>query len=377
MYWQREYIRENVSMTLNDVYRIDLPENGLLGSLLIRVSGSQASGYGATGGDWRIIDELSKINVVLNGATICKSLTGYQAQALAFYDQGVVPPGAWRNYATNTQFEYLLINFGRWLHDTECGLDLSRFSNVEFQLENTALAADFSDLTVSLQANYLRDAMSGSFRGYQRTEEWRNWTTVPNETKYLELPTEHVLRRIMLQAIPAVDGSNIEDTNMSNLMYDIELALDTGAVRVYKGGIDDLMRENYLDMGRPVITGGVPYHNADVGIDISLGYVLYGAWGAGSQDGAGAATIPTLESARTSFTQKAETHEADSPISAAFFGLAPFLTALFRFDEDPNPSTWLDTDKRKTVKLDIQTRDSASADNGRNAVVLDRYVNQP
>jgi len=377
MYWQREYIRENISMTLNDTYRLDLPENGLLGSILLRVSGSEASGYGQSGGDWRIIDELSKINVVLNGATVCKSLTGYELQALTYYDQGVIPPGVWRNYATNTQFEYLLINFGRWLHDNECGLDLSRFANVELQIENSATSSDFSDLTVSIQANYLRDAMSGSFRGYLRTEEWRNWTTVQAETKYLELPTEHILRRIMLQAIPAVDANNVEDTNMANLMDDIELALDTGAVRVYKGGIDDLMRENYLDMGRPVVTGGFPYHTADKGIDISLGYVLFGAWGAGSQDGAGAATVATLESGRTSFTQKAETYEADSPIGAAFFGIAPFETALFRFDEDPDPSSWLDTNKRKTVKLDIHTRDSSSADNGRNAVVLDRYVNQP
>lgn len=374
MFWQREYVRENIAMTLNGTYKLDLPEHGLLGSLLIRITGSQASAYGQTGGDWRIIDKISKISVLLNGSTICKSLTGYQAQAIAVHDQGVVPPGAWRNYATNMQSEYFLINFGRKLFDPLVGLDLSKFNNVELQVENIATSATFSDLTISILAYYQRDPVAEAFIGHLRTEEWRAWTTVQDETKYNDLPTEHTLRRIMLQAIPSVDSDNVEETNMANLMDDIELSLDTGQVRIYKGGIDDLMRENFLDLGRPLIVGGAPYMSADKGIDISLGYVLFGAWGAGSADGAGAATIATLETARTSFTQKPETYEADSPIAVMFVGMAPFLTALFRFDFDPDPTTWLNPDLRKTVKLNIHTRLSSSADNGRNAIVLDRFV---
>jgi len=374
MFWQREYVRENVSMDLNGTYKLDLPEHGLLGSLLLRITGSEASGYGQSGGDWRIVDEISKITVLLNGATICKSLTGYQAQALAAHDQGVIPPGHWQNYATNMQSEYFLINFGRWLFDLEVGLDLAKFNNVELQVENTATASDFSDLTISVLGYYLRDAGAGGFAGYMRSEEWRSWTTVADETKYNDLPTEYILRRILLQAIPAVDSDNVEKTNMANLMDDIELSLDTGVIRVFKGGIDDLMRENFLDTGKLYIVAGNSYMTADKGIDVSLGYVLGGAWGAGSADGAGAGTVATMETGRTSFTQKAETYEADSPIGWLFAGMSPFLTALFRFDWDYNPATWLDPDRRKTVKLDIHTRNSSSAADGRNAIVLDRFV---
>ncbi len=42
---------------------------------------------------------------------------------------------------------------------------------------------------------------------------------------------------------------------------------------------------------------------ADKGVRVDLGYVLGGAWGEGSQDGAGAGTIPTMETGRTSYTQ--------------------------------------------------------------------------
>ncbi len=377
MYWQDEYIREGVSMTLNDTYRLDLPEHGLLGSLLIRISGSQVSGYGQADPDWRIIDEISKIEILLDGSDVCKSLTGYQVQALAFWDQGVMPPSTWRNYATNTQFCYILLNFGRHYDDRMMGLNLGRFNQVEFKLTNTATISLFSDLTVSIQGHYLRDAGDRSFVGYLRTEQWRSWTTVQDETQYNELPVIHSIRRIMLQAIPNVDGSNVETTNMHNLMDDIDFGLDTGQVRVYKGGIDDLMRANLYSYGKLPIAGGFPYKTADQGIDISLGYTLLAVAGAGSQDGAGAAVIPTLESGRTSFTQKGETFEADSPMTLMVAGLAPFNTAMFRFDTDPEPNTWLDPNARKTVKLDIHTRDSSSSASGFNAIILDRLVNKP
>jgi len=374
MFLQREYVRENIDMPLNETLKLDLPEHGLLTSLLIRVSGNQISGYGQNGGDWRIIDKLTKIAVLVNGATICKSLTGYQAQALAFYDQGVVPPGDWRNYASNTQFEYLLINFGRFLGDTEVGLDLSRFANVELQITNDAAATDFTSFSVSVLGYYLRGSTNGQFKGYMRTEEWRAWATVQNETKYNDPPVEHVIRRIMLQAIPGVDAAFLDNTSMANLMYDIELSLDTGQARVYKGGLDDLMRENYLDYGKPMIAGGSPYMFADKGVDMSVGRPLGYSNGAGSQDGAGAATINTYETVRSGLVLKPETYEADSPTNLLVVGFAPFATAMFNFDLGWDANNWLDPNQRKTVKLDILTRDSSSAAGGRNAIVLDRLV---
>lgn len=374
MFWQREYVRKAEAMTLGGTLKLDLPKSGMLGSLLIRISGNEISGYGQSGGDWRIIDKITKVVVLKNASEVVKSLTGYQAQAVAFYDQGVIPPGDWRNYASNTQFEYLLINFGRFLMDSEMGLDLAKYGNVELQITNDATASDFTSFAVDVLAYYLRDVPAGTFKGYMRTDEWKSWTTVQNETVYSDLPVEHKLRRIILQAIPGLDGSNVDNTQMTNLMYDIELGLDTGQTRVWKGGIADLMRENYLDHGRPVVVGGFPYHLADKGIDISLGRVIAYAQGAGSQSGAVATTFPTFESARGGHVLKSESYSADNPSNLVVVGFAPFLTAQFRFDTEWDPATWLNPFDRKVVKLDIQTRDASSAASGRNAIVLDRLV---
>lgn len=373
-YFQREYVRENVAMTLNNTYRLDLPEHGMLGSLLIRVTGSQVSGLGASGGSWRISDFISLIEVIVNGSTIVKSIPGQIAQLLAVLDQGVMPPDAWRNYATNTQQAYFLINFGRWLFDPDMAFDLGRYDDVELRITNTATAAEFSDLTVSALGYYMRGDIVPALPGYHRTEVWRSWTTVQDETTYLTLPTEHRIRRVVMQMIPDLDASNVEETNMANLADDIEYTFRTGETRVYKGGLDDLMRENYYDHGLPLLASGSHYMSADKGVDISLGYVLGGAWGAGSQDGAGAATIATMESARTSFTQKPETFEADSPMNFTFNGIAPFEAAWFRHDYDRNPLNYLDPREEDAVELDIHCRNAASAADGTARVILDRYV---
>ncbi len=117
--------------------------------------------------------------------------------------------------------------------------------------------------------------------------------------------------------------------------------------------------------------------NADKGVNIGIGYVTMAAHGAGSQDGAGAATIPTMESGRTSFTQKPETYEADSPICLMVGGMAYHGTVVFPFDEEPGIDDWLDPDLRKTVKLDIHTRDHADTVDGTLRIVLDRLVAAP
>lgn len=376
MFWQNEMLREAVSMTLNDTYELDLPDWGSLSSLLIRISGSQASGLGQDGGSWRILDYISKLEILLNGATVGKSLKGDMLQAIAFYDQRITSPDSLRNYATNTQYGYFLVNFGRHLKDRELGLQLDKFKSVELKLTNTATSSEFSDLTISIMAIWRRE-VDTPFSHFLRTEEWRKWTTAQDETKYYDLPTQFPIRRLLLQAIPAVDDDNVEKTGMHNLMDDIDLSFATGTTRVYKGGIDDIMRLNLFEYGRNLITGGFPYMNADKGINMGLGYVNMAAQGAGAQDGAGAATIPTIESGRTSFTQKAETYEADSPICLMVGGMAYHNTIIFPFGEDNDIESWLDPDARKTVKLDIHTRDISDAASGTARIILDRLVPNP
>jgi len=375
MYWQREYLRENVTMTRGETWREDLPSEGLLGSLFFRMSVAGVSAAFAETLKWRISDFISKVEVIGNGATVIKSLTGNCLNALQFYDQGIAHPDYWHSYATGTKWYHVLLNFGRKLFDTEYGLDLSRWDNVELRITNDASSTYFgADIKLSVLQYYLRDAPAGAFHGYFRTEEWRKWTTVQNETEYLELPVDYAVRRIVMQLIPDTDSSNVAETGMWNVADDIELALKTGQLRVWKGGVDDLMWENFLDYGKEILSAPNLYMTADYGRNVGLGYVLQAIPGAGTQDGAGAGTIPTIEGRRTDFTQKPETYEADTLIALLVRGLCPENTVVFRFDRPDEPRAYLDPAAQKTVKLDIHTRDASSAADGTIRVILDRLV---
>jgi len=332
MFWQKEVLREGVAMTLNDTFELDLPDWGSLGSLLLRISGDEVSGLGQRGGAWRIIDFISKIEVILNGATICKSLKGDIIQAMSFYDDRVLSPDTYRNYATNTQYCYILLNFGRKLYDTELGLQLDTYKSAELKITNNAAATDFQNLNATILAIWRRE-VDTNFSHYFRSEEWRKWTTSQDETQYFDLPTQFPIRRILLQAVPGLDANFKENTGMHNLMDDVDLSFATGTVRVYKGGIDDIMRLNLYQYGRNLIMGGVTYMFADKGINMGLGRVDYSAFGAGTFSGAEATAVPTMLASENGRAQIPITYTPDSPIQLMVGGMAYHGTVVFPFDD--------------------------------------------
>jgi hypothetical protein len=375
MYWQKEIIRDSVSLDLNSTYKLDLPETGILNSLMLYVVGRHQTGN-PTGSInlWRPRDYIDNISVIANGATVVKSLTARQLAFLTMLDQKVVPPAKWIEYSQNYNREVYLLNFGRFFGDKEMGLDLSKFDSVELQVKNVMTNTYFQSLTLTIVANYLREA-AGGLVGYMRTENWRSWTTVADETKYLDLPTEHVIRRIALQALPDVDSTTkMAKTTFWNLMYDIEANLKTGVLRMYKGGLEKLAFINAFEIGLIPQTAGFIYHAADKGFEVGVGYPWFATVGANTKDDAGAAVIPTMSSEENTNTQKMETYEGDTTPAWVVNGLAYENCVLLPFDQDPNPYTWLDPEANKVVQLNIKTRNDSNAAGGTNNVVLDRLV---
>lgn len=375
MYWQRQTLYKAQSITIGQTLKLDLPKYGLLGSLMLQFNGTFAGAYGLTGGAWRIIDKITKVTVQ-HGSTPIKSLTGLELQGVAAFDQCLIPPSTYRNYAAANCFEYCLINFGRQLYDPTLGLDLSTWNNTQLIIENNAVAAsDIASMTVTVVGWFLVDAPARPFVGYLDTQEWRAWTTVQAETKYNLLPEDDIIRRILLQAIPAVDGTTKRaTTGMHNLMYNVKLSFKTGNEVIFNDDSEQLLRENVFDNYGYWIHGGSEYVNAAKAFYGAVGYRLTEAHGAGAPHGvAGASTVPTFEGNSSDFTQEVITYEADHPVDFIELGLAPFNMAQLRFDYDPDPRNWLNPAQKASVELNIQTRDSSTAASGRNAVILDLF----
>jgi hypothetical protein len=376
MYWQWYTLRRAAALTRAATYRIDLPETGMLGSMIIRLSGDEVSGFGQSGGDWKLLDVFTKLEVVANGSLIIKDLTPQLVQALAWYDGQPVSNDVVRNYASNTQFAELLVNFGRFLGDQDYGLDLSAFDNVELRLTNDAGTTEFSDtLAATVLLSFLRPSQQARSLGYMRSEIWRSWTTVQNEWTYLDLPTEALLRRVVVQALPAIASTGAEaDTGFANCIYDLQCYLRTGEIEVFNGRASDLMHINALMGKRDLISHMHPYLTADIAVRTDVGYPLAHVFTVGSYSGAVETVIPTLKNGQTADTLVFESGAGAGPDEGLIKGMGYHDTVMLPFDYNLDPATWLDPNLDKQVQFNVHCRDSSSADNAAAKVVLDRLV---
>jgi len=373
MYKQMEYLRESKAITRNTTFRIDLPESGMLSALMLRFDADCESAATYSGDPWRLIDHITKVEIIANGATVIKSYSGFELQYINFLSQGQVPPHFWRNYAGNTQMDYCLILFGRFLNDPEYGLDLSQFDNVELRITNSGSATYYSaDFRLGIMQNYLRD-VPGGFRGYIRSEEWRKWTTVANTTKYLVLPTEYPISGLYVRTVPAVTNGN-NKTGFHNLMLDIDLSIGGGQKQVFKGGLDDLIVMNYLEKGFEVFTSGHITTVADYGKDVGIGRLFGRAGVASSKALAASTTVPTIEGDNTAHTLKLEYSTGDEPFDFIARGMAYHNCAYLWHAPNLETDLMLDPAVVGDVRLNILTKDDANAASGTNFVFLDRVV---
>jgi hypothetical protein len=279
------------------------------------------------------------------------------------------------NYGSSTRRSHLLLNFGRALFDGGMGLDLDKWDSVELKVSNDAAAAQFASALAVDALMYLLEDPLEAWPGYLRKEEWRKWTTVQNETQYLELPTQYPIRRIILQVIPDDGATYVEATTTPyNVAYNIELNLKTGTIRVWNGNLRDLWYENAFDRGRDIIQALESYHTDAYGIWTGLGQTLGIGAARTPHDSTQDTASPSFEPGDDSSTLRRLTNTDSDVDSMLVAGLALENCAVFRFDHLPDFARWLDPRAMDTVQLNIATRDASTAAGGTIRVILDRFV---
>jgi hypothetical protein len=365
---QRTYVREGVTMPLGQTYQIDLPKTGMLSSLLLKVQGSTVSGASAADPKWRLIDFLTLIEVIGNGSTVIKSFLAKSCQYEEFLRTGVVPTHKWRNYATNTQMEFIHLLFGRSIGDTDYGLDLSMWNSVTLKITNIGSATFYgADLSLSMLATYLINP-SGGFKGYLRTETFQEWTTVADATNYLILPSEYPIAGIFLRALPDVT------TGMQKTGFAIDFTIGGGQTQLYEGGLDDLLIENRQEQGLNVLTAGEAYVTADKGIATGIGNMFGWSGIAGSHAGVVSTVVPTMLGDATDGTVSFEAYTADVPIEFMAMGNGYHQHAYLHFNKGLDPNFMVDPKVDGEVRLNIHTKNDANAAGGTNDVILERLV---
>jgi len=135
---------------------------------------------------------------VIDGSEVIASMTGYEAQAMAYYNNGVMPHNE-LNYEDNGYARcFIPLDFGRFLYDEDLGLDPARFRNLQLRIEH-----DYSLGGSSPDGAYLRvlgdlfDEKVVSPAGYLLNKEVMSFLPVAGSGKYVELPLDNAIRKIL------------------------------------------------------------------------------------------------------------------------------------------------------------------------------------
>jgi hypothetical protein len=380
MFWQRELYRQATAMTFNQTFELDLPQHGNLGSIGLVFSSAGVSGAFATAVKWRLIDYISKIELIGDGAQVIKSFDGRQALAANYYDDHVVPWGLWRNYLAAPHRQAVVINLGRQIHDVNHYLDLSKFTQVKLRITNDATATQYTtNIQADVVLHWLRDAKTPS-AGYYREEEWKLWAPVAGTVEYTNLPAALKIRRILLRQRPPVNTADAKNlATAADLMSSIDFEKQNGQTRLYVGDLATLGRMSREELGYDPETSGYICRTATYGFEVGLSYVN-GFVSAPASMGATPAAYPiTLAQGDVNdSTQASIAYQADYPLHWQARGWGYMHNTPIFDSSDPADGDLLDPDADGVVNLDIgclaATTVAGTDHNAQSAIVLSRLV---
>lgn len=146
------------------------------------------------------VDCISKIELV-DGSDVLFSLSGEEAQALAFYSSGKMPLNQISLKAAEYMRSVIPIFFGRKLFDRQLAFDPKRFINPQLKITWDEDAANGSVVANELTVRgYAFDKRPISPIGFLIAKEIKSYTPAANSFQYTDLPLDFPYRLMMLQS---------------------------------------------------------------------------------------------------------------------------------------------------------------------------------
>ena len=228
------------------------PISAIFGQVRLTNNGSTPTGHP--------VAALPKIEVVDGSDVIC-SLTGRQAQAKQFFDQGK-PPLNILAYLNDVQcIASFVILFGRYPWDEEMGLDPTRFNNLQIKIQhNYALGGSSPDAATLQVYGMLFDSMPPSLKGFIQSKEIYSYSLTSGAYEYVELPRDYPLRRLILQSLAADKAMNdqLNEVKLSE-DHDKKIIIEEAVSNLIKFGLGPDMQYNEEIFGSSAM-GGVDHY---------------------------------------------------------------------------------------------------------------------
>jgi hypothetical protein len=358
--WDKLAEEQAASIGGTGIYK--LPDKGKVSGLVVYIT-ADSKGINAQE-KAKLVETISKMEVIVDGSRELHSYSGQLAQAMAFYDKGLCSIDKIQEYGTGMQRCLIPMAFGRRFADKRLGYTAENYSSGRVHITNDMSSTYWQNLAIKVYMMKMAGEVTDWFdAGVLEKKEYKGVTAAQNTEYDVDLPTQGKMRRILLQAIPN-RSSNKDACDFRDIMRELKYTGKSGDILFFDDSLDSLLHWNAFDYGFNLIQHGEAYRAADDCFQWGGGMQLgHGAFSS-SADDAVSTVVPT-RSRDDDGSVKMEGYEADSPVSYLVKGLGIFHTAVFRHDRMEDLSDLLDLDEYKTCKLWFKTRDSsgvASAD---------------
>lgn len=215
------------------LFRKDLPKAGCYTALDIGIRCTNGSTSNQASD---MLDMLKHISLVINGNDYRFHITGQEMFRHYWMKHGRPMPYTWTQSASGVQECWFRMSFGRFMGDKEFGLDLSRFQNVQFQVDydvtacGAIAATTFATgtFTVTLIAHQFPYNNKPAFRGMMGCREFYTTTTVASGDIVQDLPASNTLLALNIMCIEDAILDAVDIT-------DIEIGKDNFSVNFVKG----------------------------------------------------------------------------------------------------------------------------------------------
>jgi len=345
-YFQQRYLRENQAFpALTGLLTVDLPNKGLLSGVEIRVKG--ICGDSAADPDVWLHDRLKKIELIVNGSQVVKSLTGTQLKAMMFYKRTQPHSHDEKNMNAASCKEFFYINLGRWYHDLEYMLALGQVNDPELRIEYdfalTSAAGWTNGVAMTAEPNFwvvchlLRDT-SIIPKGYIKTSEIHRYTQTGATNNNMEVPRGPTYSNLYLDSWWKANGFGL-------VVDHVEVNINSDDIIPYRMDPEEIQAQIVRLYGlftcnqQMTLTGGQQYpFPFEMGVMHPMDIDLTGYhWNRG--DLWGNISAPGFYDIATGLTP----YVGQLNVNVGIIGSLPHSVVPIPIFEPWDPATWIDT----------------------------------
>lgn len=192
---------------------------------------------------------ISKIEIV-DGSNVIYSLRGELAQAMSYYQRGVVPSMQRQGGPSENQEDLYVIRFGRWLWDPFYALVPQNFRNLQLKVTwnfatvtavgATGYLADNGKLSITAR---LMEGLEAPPIGFMMAKDHFAWTTAASGDERISLPTDFPYVMALFRAWET-------ETKLYSTITNIKLSIDQDKVIPIDSPAWDLLKQMENDYGQ-------------------------------------------------------------------------------------------------------------------------------